>query len=101
MKLRTAIVEEADDFGVSDAGEEPCVVLEAERNARKEGEVGELAAESPDDGSGGAVDFVDGGGMPARDQVVVFGVTIDGVDVEIVKGIRTVMSGSKDEGRYW
>lgn len=85
--MRTAVVEETDDFGISVAGEEACVVLEAERDAGREGEVRELAAKSPDDGSGGAVDFVDCGGVPAGDEVVVIGVAVDGVYMEIVKGI--------------
>lgn len=69
-------------------------MLEAEGDIGTKLEVGSKAAQAPDNLAGGAVDLVDGAGIPSRDQVVASSIFVDRVDVEVVPCIRRVISSS-------
>ena len=86
------VIEERDDFFVAVAGEEACMVLEAECDVGTKLKVGLQAAQAPDDLAGGAVDLVNGTGVASGDQVVTVGISVNGVDVEVVPRIGGVPS---------
>ena len=69
-------------------------MLEAELDALTELKVGFLAVEAPNDVAGGAVDLADGAGVASGDEVVAQSVFVNGVDVEVVPGVRGVETGA-------
>lgn len=67
-------------------------MLEGELDIGTESEVAVFSSETPDQRTSCGVDLVDGVGVAGGDEVGAGGVFVDGVDVEIIPGVGTVVA---------
>lgn len=97
----SGVVVQGDHFAVAVLRDVASMVLEAEVHIGTESEIGLLAPESPDDLAGCSVDLVHRAGVAGGNEVVTFGVFVDGVDVEVIPGVGGVVAGSCLAGVNW
>jgi hypothetical protein len=81
------VIIERDDFLITVLRHVACMMLEAELHVGSKIEIRLHTTETPDDFAGGAIDLMDGTGIPSGNEVVAFGVFVDRIDVEVIPRI--------------
>lgn len=86
------VIIERDHFAILLLGHESCMVLETELDIGSKIKVEFDSSQAPDNISGSAIDLVHSTGISSGDQIIPLGVLVDGIDMEIIPGVRGVVS---------